>query len=266
MKLQIEAPAHLVDINGLGLDRIERTRDGGLRIGALVRNADLATDTRVRQDYGVLARALVAGASGQLRNMATTGGNLLQRTRCPYFYDTNQAVELAISNGSIESGWLDAQAQTTFTDSTLAGAYVIGQQQLLNPAQNDVAGLLTFASGSAGGSLNTVSASTNSLAQPVTLGSSADTLAPAAGTFNLSVSLTKGSSSCATIRSWLTSRAIRSTSARSIGFLALSSIVSRWAARIASGVRSSWAATVPMNWLPDSTSAAYSKRVRTSKA
>lgn len=89
MKLQIEAPAHLVDINGLGLDRIERTRDGGLRIGALVRNADLATDTRVRQDYGVLARALVAGASGQLRNMATTGGNLLQRTRCPYFYDTN---------------------------------------------------------------------------------------------------------------------------------------------------------------------------------
>jgi xanthine dehydrogenase YagS FAD-binding subunit len=89
MKLRIEAPVHLVDINGIGLDNIERTSQGGLRIGALVRNADLATDARVRQDYGVLARALVAGASGQLRNMATTAGNLLQRTRCPYFYDTD---------------------------------------------------------------------------------------------------------------------------------------------------------------------------------
>jgi xanthine dehydrogenase YagS FAD-binding subunit len=89
MKLQIETPTHLVDVNGLGLDRIEPTADGGLRIGALVRNADLATDARVRRDYGVLSRALVAGASGQLRNMATTAGNLLQRTRCPYFYDTN---------------------------------------------------------------------------------------------------------------------------------------------------------------------------------
>jgi xanthine dehydrogenase YagS FAD-binding subunit len=89
MKLQIETPVHLVDVNGVGLDKIEPTREGGLRIGALVRNADLAGDSRVRRDYGVLARALVAGASGQLRNMATTGGNLLQRTRCPYFYDTN---------------------------------------------------------------------------------------------------------------------------------------------------------------------------------
>src|SRR5207245_10561337 len=78
------------DVNAIGLDRIEPTAAGGLRIGALVRNADLATDPRVRRDYGVLARALVAGASGQLRNMATTAGNLLQRTRCPYFYDTNQ--------------------------------------------------------------------------------------------------------------------------------------------------------------------------------
>jgi xanthine dehydrogenase YagS FAD-binding subunit len=89
MKLQIEAPVHLVDINGIGLDKIERTPEGGMRIGALVRNADLATDARVRRDYGVLSRALVAGASGQLRNMATTAGNLLQRTRCPYFYDGN---------------------------------------------------------------------------------------------------------------------------------------------------------------------------------
>lgn len=90
MKLQIETPAHLIDINGLALDKIEATLDGGLRIGALVRNADLAADARVRRDYGLLARALLAGASGQLRNMATTAGNLLQRTRCPYFYDTNQ--------------------------------------------------------------------------------------------------------------------------------------------------------------------------------
>jgi xanthine dehydrogenase YagS FAD-binding subunit len=90
MKPQIETPTHLIDVNGLGLDKIEATEDGGLRIGALVRNTDLAADVRVRRDYGVLSRALVAGASGQLRNMATTAGNLLQRTRCPYFYDTNQ--------------------------------------------------------------------------------------------------------------------------------------------------------------------------------
>jgi xanthine dehydrogenase YagS FAD-binding subunit len=89
MKLQIETPAHLVDVNDLALNRIEPTPDGGLRIGALVRNTDLAADTRVRRDYGVLSRALLAGASGQLRNQATTAGNLLQRTRCPYFYDTN---------------------------------------------------------------------------------------------------------------------------------------------------------------------------------
>ena len=89
MKLQIETPAHLIDVNGLGLDRIEATPEGGLRIGALVRNTDLAADERVRRDYGVLSRALLAGASGQLRNKATTAGNLLQRTRCPYFYDTN---------------------------------------------------------------------------------------------------------------------------------------------------------------------------------
>ncbi|UXI65808.1 FAD binding domain-containing protein [Tahibacter amnicola] len=90
MKLQIETPTHLIDINGLALDQIETTTDGGLRIGALVRNTDLAADERVRRDYPVLTRALVAGASPQLRNQATTAGNLLQRTRCPYFYDTHQ--------------------------------------------------------------------------------------------------------------------------------------------------------------------------------
>ena len=90
MKLEIETPGHLIDVNGLALDKIEPTSEGGLRIGALVRNTDLAADRRVRQDYGVLSRALLAGASGQLRNKATTAGNLMQRTRCPYFYDTNQ--------------------------------------------------------------------------------------------------------------------------------------------------------------------------------
>lgn len=90
MKLEIETPTHLIDINGLALDRIEDADGGGLRIGALVRNTDLAAHPRVRRDYAVLARALLSGASGQLRNRATTAGNLLQRTRCPYFYDTAQ--------------------------------------------------------------------------------------------------------------------------------------------------------------------------------
>lgn len=90
MKLEIETPAHLIDVSRLSLDKIEPTREGGLRIGAMVRNTDLAADARIRRDYGLISRALVAGASGQLRNKATTAGNLLQRTRCPYFYDTNQ--------------------------------------------------------------------------------------------------------------------------------------------------------------------------------
>jgi len=90
MKLEIERPGQLIDVNGLGLDRIEATPEGGLRIGALVRNTDLAAHETVRRDYALLSRALLAGASGQLRNRATTAGNLLQRTRCPYFYDTNQ--------------------------------------------------------------------------------------------------------------------------------------------------------------------------------
>ncbi len=88
MKLEIETPAHLVDIQDLGLDKIEETEDG-LRIGALVTNTALAAHPKIRRDYAVLTRAIVAGASGQLRNKATTAGNLLQRTRCPYFYDTN---------------------------------------------------------------------------------------------------------------------------------------------------------------------------------
>ncbi|KPB88834.1 FAD binding domain-containing protein [Pseudomonas syringae group genomosp. 3] len=90
MKLEIETPQHLIDVNGLALDKITPTEDGGLRIGALVRNTDLAAAPQVRRDYAVLSKALLAGASGQLRNKATTAGNLLQRTRCAYFYDTHQ--------------------------------------------------------------------------------------------------------------------------------------------------------------------------------
>ena len=90
MKLEIETPLHLIDVNPLGLDKIEPLSNGGVRVGALVRNSDLAADPRIRRDYGVLSRALLAGASAQLRNKATTAGNLLQRTRCAYFYDTNQ--------------------------------------------------------------------------------------------------------------------------------------------------------------------------------
>ncbi|WP_088347078.1 MULTISPECIES: xanthine dehydrogenase family protein subunit M [Rhodomicrobium] len=88
MKLEIETPEKLVDISRLDLKGIEDTDAGGLSIGALVLNSDLAEDHRVRAHYPVLARALLAGASAQLRNKATTGGNLLQRTRCNYFYDT----------------------------------------------------------------------------------------------------------------------------------------------------------------------------------
>ena len=88
MKLNVERPATLLDINLLPLTKIERTPDGGLRIGAMVRNSDLAHDASVQRDYPVLSQALLSGASPQIRNMATTGGNLLQRTRCVYFRDT----------------------------------------------------------------------------------------------------------------------------------------------------------------------------------
>ncbi|MFF8726631.1 FAD binding domain-containing protein [Streptomyces sp. NPDC015171] len=88
MKLDIERPSHLVDISRLPLRDIEELPDGGLRIGAQAANSDVAADARVRTRYPVLSEALLAGASGQLRNKASTGGNLLQRTRCPYFYDT----------------------------------------------------------------------------------------------------------------------------------------------------------------------------------
>lgn len=90
MKLEIEQPAHLVDVGRLPMASIEETDDGGLRIGAMATNTRVASDPRVRARYRVLSQAIVSGASGQLRNKATTGGNLLQRTRCPYFYDTSK--------------------------------------------------------------------------------------------------------------------------------------------------------------------------------
>jgi len=122
MKLEIETPTHLVDVNGLALDRIEATPDGGLRVGALVRNTDLAADARVRRDYGVLTRALVAGASGQLRNMATTAGNLLQRTRCPYFYDTYQPCNKRVpgSGCSALGGYSRQHAVVGVSDACIA--------------------------------------------------------------------------------------------------------------------------------------------------
>ena len=122
MKNEIETPLHLIDVNGLGLDKIEATPEGGLRIGALVRNTDLAADVRVRRDYGVLSRALLAGASGQLRNAATTGGNLMQRTRCPYFYDTNQPCNKRVSGsgcGAIE-GFNRGHAVIGVSDACIA--------------------------------------------------------------------------------------------------------------------------------------------------
>jgi xanthine dehydrogenase YagS FAD-binding subunit len=91
MREGIEQPDHVVDVTGLPLDTIEELPDGSLRIGAMVRNSTLAADRRVREGYRVLSEALLSGASGQLRNMATVGGNLLQRTRCPYFYSTAAA-------------------------------------------------------------------------------------------------------------------------------------------------------------------------------
>ena len=88
MKLEVEIPDRVLDINRLPFDKIEELPDGGLKIGATVRNSDLAKDARVKRDYAVLSQAILAGASAQLRNMATTAGNLLQRTRCVYFRDT----------------------------------------------------------------------------------------------------------------------------------------------------------------------------------
>ncbi len=88
MKLNIERPAKLIDINGLKLTTVEKLPGGNIRVGALVKNSDLAYHPLIKENYPVLSEALLSGASSQLRNMASTGGNLMQRTRCPYFYNT----------------------------------------------------------------------------------------------------------------------------------------------------------------------------------
>jgi xanthine dehydrogenase YagS FAD-binding subunit len=131
MKLGVEEPATLVDVTRLGNDRIDQTAEGGLRIGAAVRNSDLAASIPVRRDYPVLAQALLAGASGQLRNMATVGGNLLQRTRCAYFTDVSKpcnkrrpgtgcpAIEGHHRNHAI-LGWSDACVATHPSDMAVA--------------------------------------------------------------------------------------------------------------------------------------------------
>lgn len=124
MKLEIETPAHLVDIQDLKLDRIAATDDGGLRIGAFVSNTALSADARIRRDYAVLTRAIQAGASGQLRNKATTGGNLLQRTRCPYFYDTNQPCnKRSPGSGCAAIGGYSRQLAVIGTSDTCIATY-----------------------------------------------------------------------------------------------------------------------------------------------
>ena len=100
MKEDVERPSRLIDISRLPLKQIEETRDGGLRIGALVPNSDLAYHPLIERRYPLLASAILAGASAQLRNMASTGGNLLQRTRCYYFYDTAAPCNKRAGSGS----------------------------------------------------------------------------------------------------------------------------------------------------------------------
>ena len=146
MKLEIERPMHLVDISRLPLKNIEETPDGGLRIGAQVPNSVLAADMRVRTRYPVLSQALLAGASGQLRNKASTGGNLLQRTRCPYFYDTVAACNKrdpgsgcsaigGFNRGLAILGASDACIATHPSDMAVAMAAIDAQIELLNANQ-----------------------------------------------------------------------------------------------------------------------------------
>ena len=122
MKLEIESPARLVDINALPLRDIEETPEHGLRIGSLVTNSALAADMKVRQKYPLLSQAILAGASGQLRNKATTGGNLLQRTRCPYFYDTTKPCNKRLpgSGCSALHGFNRMNAVLAVSDSCIA--------------------------------------------------------------------------------------------------------------------------------------------------
>ncbi len=144
MKLEIEQPTHLVDISRLPLKQIEELAGGGLRIGAQASNSEVAADRRVRTHYPVLSQALVGGASGQLRNKASFGGNLLQRTRCPYFYDTAAACNKrdpgrgcsairGINRGHAILGASDACIATHPSDMAVALAALDAEIELLGP-------------------------------------------------------------------------------------------------------------------------------------
>jgi xanthine dehydrogenase YagS FAD-binding subunit len=144
MKLEIEQPTHLVDISRLPLKQIDDMPDGGLRIGAQAGNADVAADRNVRARYPVLSEALLSGASGQLRNKASIGGNLVQRTRCPYFYDTAAACNKRMPETDCAAhegvnrihailGASDACIASHPSDMAVALAALDAQIELLNP-------------------------------------------------------------------------------------------------------------------------------------
>ena len=147
MKLEIEQPTHLVDISRLPLKQIEDLPDGGMRIGAQAANSDVAADPQVRARYPALAEALLAGASGQLRNKASIGGNLLQRTRCPYFYDTAVAYNKRTPGAGCAAlrgfdrthailGASDACIATHPSDMAVAMSALEAQIDLLEPDQS----------------------------------------------------------------------------------------------------------------------------------
>jgi xanthine dehydrogenase YagS FAD-binding subunit len=145
MKLEIERPTHLVEIRELPLKAIEELPDGGLRIGAQATNSDTAADTRVRTHYPLLTQALVSGASGQLRNKASVGGNLMQRTRCPYFYYADAGCNKrdpgsgcsaihGFNRGHAILGASDACIATHPSDMAVALAALDAQVELFGPA------------------------------------------------------------------------------------------------------------------------------------
>ena len=147
MKLEIEQPTHLVDISRLPLKQVEDLPDGGIRIGAQSANSEVAADPRVRARYPALAEALLAGASGQLRNKASIGGNLLQRTRCPYFYDTAVACNKRTPGAGCAAlrgfnrthailGASDACIATHPSDMAVAMSALEAQIDLLEPNQS----------------------------------------------------------------------------------------------------------------------------------
>jgi xanthine dehydrogenase YagS FAD-binding subunit len=147
MKLEIEQPTHLVDISRLPLKQVEDLPDGGIRIGAQAANSEVAADPRVRARYPALAEALLAGASGQLRNKASIGGNLLQRTRCPYFYDTAVACNKRTPGAGCAAlrgfnrthailGASDACIATHPSDMAVAMSALEAQIDLLEPNQS----------------------------------------------------------------------------------------------------------------------------------